>query len=106
MKERINVSTGERPIDIAYRSQLIYAAPSEVDHVFKVERLIVQQSVLVSQISVLEEETKKALIERERWNERFNAMFQELNALYERHNQLAEEIEKGRKETVEAPKAQ
>ncbi|MDR9503381.1 hypothetical protein RI662_03575 [Brevibacillus agri] len=106
MKERMNGSTGERPIDIGYRSQLIYAAPSAVQNDLKIERLVVQQSVLVSQINVLEEEAKNALIERERWNERFNAMFQELRALYERHNKLAEEIEKSREETVEAPKAQ
>ncbi|EJL38971.1 hypothetical protein PMI08_05255 [Brevibacillus sp. CF112] len=105
MKEGINVSTGERPIDIAYRSQLIYAAPSEADHVFKVEWLIVQQGVLASQISVLEEEAKKALIERERWNTRFNAMFHELNALYERYNKLAEEIGESGEGAVKAPKA-
>lgn len=106
MKEKIEALIGERHIDISLRSQLIHAVPNEVGYILDIERLVAQQSVLVSQIGILEEETKKTLIERERWNTRFNAMFGELRTLYERHNKLVEEIEQKRENPVEATKAE
>ncbi|BFH15206.1 hypothetical protein M5X00_04505 [Paenibacillus alvei] len=92
MSIKIAPLSGEHPIDINLRSQLIYGAPSELEDIFTVEHFTVQQNILLSQIGVLEEEAKKAIIERERWNTRFNAMFMELQKLYERHNQLIEKI--------------
>ncbi|EES73476.1 hypothetical protein POTG_01771 [Paenibacillus sp. oral taxon 786 str. D14] len=99
MKEKNELPTGERPIDIISRRMLINAAPCTIELALKVDYLVFHQSIIDQQIRALEEEAKKAIIERERWNQRFQALDVELQKLYERHNELAEAIEKKRAES-------
>lgn len=103
-KPELDMLVNERPIDIGYRSQLIHGAPSEIQNDLAIEKMLAQRSILVSQIYTLEEEAKRAIIERERWNARFNTMFIDLRTLYERHNQLIEQIREKRREVDESEK--